>query len=56
MTDEERARRIAELDVEIQKCNADMARYEAANQPEKVAVAANQREALRRLRADLLTR
>ncbi|HWO20731.1 MAG TPA: hypothetical protein VNO30_18315 [Kofleriaceae bacterium] len=54
MTPEERAKRIAEFDVEIQKCNADIARYEAANDPEKVAMATTQREALQRLRAEFL--
>jgi hypothetical protein len=54
VTEAERAKRVAELDTEIQQCDADVARYEAANQPEKGATAANQREALRKLRAELL--
>jgi len=54
MADGDRAKQIADLDVEIQKCNVDVARYEAANEPEKAATAANQREALRKLRAELM--
>ena len=54
MTEEERARRVAELDVDIEQCNADLVRYERANAPDKVATVVNQREALRRLRAELL--
>jgi hypothetical protein len=54
LTEQERAKQIAEFDAGIQECNEDEARYQAANQPENVAKAVAQRDALRKLRAELL--
>jgi hypothetical protein len=54
MTEQDRAKQLADFDAEIQQCSADVARYEAENQPEKAATAAKQRDALRRLRQELL--
>lgn len=54
--EEERARQIAELDVEIGQCNKDEARYKAEGLNDRTRTVANQREALRRLRQELLGR
>jgi hypothetical protein len=54
LTEKERAKQVAELDAGIQECNVDEARYQAANQPENVAKVVAQRDALRKLRAELL--